>query len=105
MGLFGVAVPLFNTPSAVLIQEHVEENYLGRVFSILTMLMTSVMPLGMLVFGPLAELIRIEWILLGTGALMPLYALRVLGNRRLLEAGRRVEPSVQGGTTPSEPSS
>jgi DHA3 family macrolide efflux protein-like MFS transporter len=105
MGLFGVAVPLFNTPSAVLIQEHVEENYLGRVFSILTMLMTSVMPLGMLVFGPLAELIRIEWILLGTGALMLLYALRVLGNRRLLEAGRRVEPSVQGGTTPSEPSS
>jgi DHA3 family macrolide efflux protein-like MFS transporter len=90
MGLFGIAIPLFNTPSTVLIQEHVEEDYLGRVFSILTMLMTSVMPLGILVFGPLAELIRIEWILLATGALMPLYGLLVLSNKRLLEAGRKV---------------
>ena len=57
------------------------------------MLMTSIMPLGMLIFGPLAELIRIEWMLLGTGALLLLYGLRVLWNRRLLEAGKKVDPS------------
>jgi DHA3 family macrolide efflux protein-like MFS transporter len=96
MGIFGVGVPLFNTPSTVLIQEQVEENYLGRVFSILTMLMTSIMPMGMLIFGPLAELIRIEWMLLGTGILMPLYGIRVLWNRRLLEAGKKSAPIVSG---------
>ena len=96
MGIFGVGVPLFNTPSTVLIQEQVEENYLGRVFSILTMLMTSIMPLGMLIFGPLAELIRIEWMLLGTGIVMPLYGLRVLWNRRLLDAGKKADQASRG---------
>ena len=32
MGLFGVAMPMFNTPSTVLLQETVEPDYMGRVF-------------------------------------------------------------------------
>ena len=68
MVAFGVALPFFNTPSAVLLQDHVEPGFLGRVFSILTMISTSVMPLGMLLFGPLAEAVKIEWILLATGS-------------------------------------
>jgi len=32
MGLFGVAMPIFNTPTTVLLQEKIEEDYLGRVF-------------------------------------------------------------------------
>ena len=87
MAVFGVCLPLYNTPSATLIQEHVEEAYMGRVFSILSMLSTSLMPLGMLVFGPLADALRIEWILLGTGALMLATGILALGNRRLIEAG------------------
>jgi DHA3 family macrolide efflux protein-like MFS transporter len=69
MGIFGISMPFFNTPSTVLIQEHVEEAFMGRVFGVMTMIFTSVMPLAMLLFGPLAERIRIEWMLLGTGAL------------------------------------
>lgn len=99
MGLFGMSVPFFNTPSGVLLQEHVEESYLGRVYSILTMLMTSIMPLGMLVFGPLAEIVKLEWILLGTGALMSVYGVYVLTNRRLLEAGAKPAKAV-GASSP-----
>lgn len=87
MAVFGLVIPYFNTPSTVLLQEHVEEAYLGRVFSVLTMLSTSVMPLAMLLFGPLAELIPIELILIATGALMLLMVPWGLGNRRLIEAG------------------
>lgn len=87
MGIFGVALPLYNTPSMVMIQEHVEEGFMGRVFSILSMLSTSLMPLGMLIFGPLADRIRIEWLLLGTGAAMLLHAAWVPANKRLMEAG------------------
>lgn len=87
MGLFGLVMPFFNAGAAVLLQEHIEPDYLGRVFSILTMLMTSTMPVGMLVFGPLAETVSIEWILVVTGALMILLPAFVLGNRTLREAG------------------
>lgn len=89
MAAFGLALPFFNTPSGVMIQDHVEGEYLGRVFSILTMISTSIMPLGMLLFGPLAEVVRIEWMLLATGALMAGLGVAALGNRRLVEAGRK----------------
>lgn len=89
MGLIGVALPFYNTPSTVLIQEHVEEEYLGRVFSIMTMIFTSVMPLGMLIFGPLSEIVRIEVLLVASGILMIVQMLFVLGDKRLLEAGEK----------------
>jgi DHA3 family macrolide efflux protein-like MFS transporter len=99
MAFFGVALPFYNTPSAVLLQEHVEGDYMGRVMSIMSMLSTSIMPLGMLLFGPLAEVARIEWILMATGALMLAALLFVPLNRRLLEAGRIPAPAA--GETPA----
>ncbi|HUX40049.1 MAG TPA: MFS transporter [Rectinemataceae bacterium] len=87
MGLFGVAMPYFNTPFAVMIQEHVESDYLGRVYSVLAMIQTSVMPLAMLAFGPLGDLIKIEWLLLATGALMLLSGLLRLRSRALMATG------------------
>ncbi|HAP42983.1 MAG: MFS transporter [Spirochaetes bacterium GWD1_61_31] len=97
MVVFGIAMPFFNTPSAVMLQEHVEESYLGRVFSVLTMLSTSLMPLGMLVFGPLAELVRIEWLLLGTGGLMLALAAGATLNRRLMAIGLPPASAVSPG--------
>ncbi|HEX3043600.1 MAG TPA: MFS transporter [Bacillota bacterium] len=86
-GIFGVAMPFFHTPAAVFIQEHVQENLLGRVFSINTMLFTSIMPLGMLIFGPVAEIARIEWILVITGLLMLVQVIAILRDKKLIRAG------------------
>lgn len=91
MSLFGLSLPFFNTPSAVMLQENVENAYLGRVYSILSMLSTSLMPLSMLVFGPIADIVKIEWLLVGTGIVMVPLALLTLGERRLMEAGRAEE--------------
>ena len=88
MGLTGISMPLFNTPFTVLLQEKVEPDYMGRVFSVFTMISTSVMPLAILVFGPAADLIRIEWLLLGTGALMFIEGLLMRRSRVLLAAGK-----------------
>jgi DHA3 family macrolide efflux protein-like MFS transporter len=93
MAAFGLVLPFYNAPGAVLLQDHVEPDYLGRVFSILTMLSTSMMPLGMLLFGPLAEVVRIEWMLLATGVLMAALGVAVLANRRLVEAGNKPDPA------------
>ena len=88
MGLGGITVPFFNTPSMVLLQEKVDPDYLGRVFGVLTMISSSMLPLGMLVFGPLADIIKIEWLLLGTGLLMFMQAFFLLGSKVLVEAGK-----------------
>lgn len=90
MAICGVSMPMFNTPATVLLQEKVDENYLGRIFGVFSMIATSMMPLGMLLFGPVADLIRIEWLLIGTGVLIMVLGLLQGRNRILLEAGRQV---------------
>ena len=88
MGLCGIAMPFFNTPSIVLLQEKVEGDYLGRVFGVMSMISTSMMPLGMLIFGPLADYIKIEWMLIGTGILIFILGFFLVGSKVLMEAGK-----------------
>jgi DHA3 family macrolide efflux protein-like MFS transporter len=87
MAAVGLTLPFFNTSSTVLLQEKVEPQYLGRVFGVMTMISSSMMPLGMLVFGPLADKVAIEWLLICTGVGNIAAALLLLRNRPLLEAG------------------
>ncbi|WP_126424871.1 MFS transporter [Brevibacillus marinus] len=88
MAIIGIAVPIFNTPTTVLLQEKVSENYLGRVFGVFGMITTSMMPVGMLIFGPIADVVKIEWLLIGTGLLMLVLTLFLGRNDVLLEAGK-----------------
>ena len=92
MVIIGLNMPFFNTPSTVLLQEKVEVDFLGRVFGVLGMISSSMMPLGMLLFGPLADLVRIEWLLVGTGFLMLVQSFFLIGSRELIEAGK---PKIQ----------
>lgn len=87
MCLTGLAVPIYSTPSMVILQERVEEDYLGRVFGIFGMVANALMPLAMLLFGPLAEIVAIEWLLLGTGVLMVLVSFGMLSSKVLVKAG------------------
>lgn len=88
MALIGLVMPIFNTPATVLLQQKVEEAFMGRVFGVMGMIASSMMPLGMLVFGPVADFIQIEWLLIGTGLLLLLQSLFMLGNKVLIEAGK-----------------
>ena len=68
--IFGLMWSYFSTPSVTLIQERVASDYLGRVLSVFTMLGSLAMPFGMLFFGPLADVINIDVIFIGTGVVM-----------------------------------
>ncbi|MEK6796552.1 MAG: MFS transporter [Spirochaetota bacterium] len=96
MGITGIALAFFNTPSAVYIQERVPTDYLGRVFSISTMLFTSMMPIGMLLFGPLAEIVRIEWMLIATGLGMLVLIAVMCTDRTLVRSGMPVRTRHAG---------
>ncbi|KRA22209.1 MFS transporter [Microbacterium sp. Root61] len=85
MFLIGLAVPFFSTPSMTLLQETVEPERQGRVFGFVGIVMALAMPLGMVVFGPLADQVPIEWLLVGAGIL----TFVVVGAAIWLPAGRR----------------
>lgn len=82
-----MSLPVFHAPSTVILQQRVEDDFRGRVFGLLGMISGSMMPLGMLLFGPLADAVKIEWLLLGTGLLISVQALVMLGDKVLVRAG------------------
>lgn len=89
MAVMGLGMPAFNTSSMVFIQQKVEGDYLGRVMGVMSMIATSMMPLSMLFFGPLADAVPIELLLVITGPLMAVLAIAIRGSRTLVEAGRQ----------------
>ncbi|TQE90366.1 MFS transporter [Ureibacillus terrenus] len=90
MVLAGVTMPLFNTPTTVLLQEKVEGDFLGRIFGVFNMISTSMMPLGMLIFGPISDFIKIELLLIGTGIVMLMLSFMLAANKVLIEAGKPI---------------
>lgn len=91
MGIIGLVLPVFNTPFTVLLQQKVEADFLGRVFGVFTMISSSIMPLAMIGYGPAADFIKIEWLLLVTGLLMLVQSFVMLKNKVLFEAGKPME--------------
>ncbi|MCA0332137.1 MAG: MFS transporter [Actinobacteria bacterium] len=63
----GVSIAYFSTASTTLFQEQVEPEMMGRVFSLNSIIWSLGMPVGMLLFGPLSDVVSVEWLLIGTG--------------------------------------
>lgn len=92
MGALGITMPLFNTPSIVILQETVEENMYGRVFSIVNMIASGIMPLSMVLFGPLADVISIEVILIISSILFMLIPLLMIKDKTI-KSLKKIEPN------------
>lgn len=98
MLLIGLAVPFFSTPSMTLLQLRVEPEKQGRVFGFVGIVMAVAMPIGMVIFGPLADQIPVETILVAAGILTFVVvgiALLVPSGRRALRDGRAELPEEQ----------
>lgn len=93
MFLCGLPMPMFNVPATTVLQEMVEPDYMGRVFSVLSIIATSAMPAGMLIFGPLADKVSIEALLIISGLLMALPGAWLYFNRRLRIAEHAYNPA------------
>jgi DHA3 family macrolide efflux protein-like MFS transporter len=99
MFLVGLGVPFFSTPSMTILQETVEPERQGRVFGFVGIVMALAMPLGMVVFGPLADTVPIEWLLVGAG----LMTFVVVGGAVWLPAGRRAVAAARAAAHSSDP--
>ncbi|MDR0965693.1 MAG: MFS transporter [Myxococcales bacterium] len=72
MGIAGFFMPVVVTVQTVYIQEITSPEVLGRVFSVIQLIISAAMPIAILLFGPLADVVSVESILLISGVLLAL---------------------------------
>lgn len=70
VGVSGFFVPPLMTAQTVFVQETVEDAMLGRVFSLFHIIVSLSMPVAILFFGPLSDVVAIEHILLVSGTVL-----------------------------------
>ncbi|EYU15327.1 MFS transporter [Photorhabdus aegyptia] len=66
----GVVTPCFNAPITAVFQERIEPEMMGRVFSLVQIALSCSLPLGMVLFGPIADYISIQSLLMISGGLI-----------------------------------
>lgn len=76
--MIGIASPCYNTPMTVYVQESVAPAMHGRVFSMMQIASACALPFGMLFFGPIADFIPIQLLLIGSGSLVVLLSVLLL---------------------------
>ncbi len=76
--LIGVTAPCYNSPITVMIQERVEPSMHGRVFSFMQIATSCALPIGMMLFGPIADKVRIQSLLIVAGSLVVTCTVTVL---------------------------
>lgn len=67
MLLYGVAMTMVQTSVTTLLQERTEAAMQGRVFGLLGSLYAGFLPIGMAVFGPMADVVPLPWIMTASG--------------------------------------
>ena len=67
MIIYGVAITMVQTATTTLIQEKAETSMQGRVFGLLGAMYSGFLPVGMAIFGPMADEISLQWIMIGSG--------------------------------------
>ena len=72
MGAAGFFMPIIATSQTVFIQEITQPTMLGRVFSIVQLISAGATPIAILLFGPLADVVSVESILIVSGILLAL---------------------------------
>jgi MFS transporter, DHA3 family, macrolide efflux protein len=92
--IIGLAVPAFSTSAMTLLQETVEPERQGRVFGFVGIVMAVAMPLGMVVLGPLADIVSVESLLIITGIMTVLVASLAV----ILPSGRRAMAAAHAST-------
>lgn len=81
MFLMSFFIPVVQTATTTMLQEHVPAEKQGRIFGLLGAMYSGFMPLGTAIFGPLADVLKIQWLVIGCGV-----SLVILGLLRLFHS-------------------
>ncbi len=82
MAVYGVALTMVQTASTTLLQENTAPDKMGRVFGLFGAVYSGFLPLGMAVFGPLADVVSMRLLMIISGVLLLLMAGAIAADRR-----------------------
>ena len=67
MVCYGIALTVVQTVITTILQEKTDICMQGRVFGLLGTMYAGFLPIGMAMFGPLADILPLQWIMIGSG--------------------------------------
>lgn len=74
MALYGIAMTIVQTSVTTIIQDQAERAVHGRIFGLMSTLYAGALPLGMAIFGPLADVVPIQVLVVLSGIALLLTA-------------------------------
>ena len=83
MIIYGVAITMVQTATTTLIQEKAEMSMQGRVFGLLGAMYSGFLPVGIAIFGPMADKISLQWIMIGSGIALIVLSIFVGTNKEM----------------------
>ena len=67
MFVYSITLTMIQTAATTIIQEKAEGTMQGRVFGLMGAMYSGFLPVGMAIFGPLADILPLQWIMVGSG--------------------------------------
>ena len=67
MFVYSIALTMIQTATTTIIQEKADGSMQGRVFGLMGAMYSGFLPVGMAIFGPLADVMPLQWIIVGSG--------------------------------------
>jgi len=77
MFLISFSIPIIQTTTMTLLQEKVQIEMQGRIFSLLNAIFSGLMPLGMILFGVLADIVSINYLIILAGVILLLIGIGI----------------------------
>lgn len=82
MAIYGIALTMVQTASTTLLQENTAPEMQGRMFGLFGAMFSGFLPLGMVVFGPLADVVSMRLLMVISGALLLVMAAVIMLSRK-----------------------
>lgn len=82
MAVYGVALTMVQTASTTLLQENAAPEMQGRMFGLFGAMYFGFLPVGMVVFGPLADMVSLRLLMIVSGVLLLALAAVILYDRQ-----------------------
>ena len=71
------SIPIIQTTTMTMLQEKVQIEMQGRIFSLLNAIFSGIMPLGMILFGVLADIVSINYLIIPAGTILLLIGIGI----------------------------
>lgn len=90
MAVYGVALTMVQTAATTLLQENTEPEMQGRIFGLFGAVFSGFLPLGMVVFGPLADAVSMRFLMILSGILLILLAVLTLCDKKFYRYTKKI---------------